>query len=170
MENNKNLKKSKIYKIIYIFLLILLIYNSVLIIQSLAFPNKTPNVLGIKTYIIASGSMKPKLNIGDIAIVKNTNTNDLAEGDIISYREGHIVVTHRIDSVIKTNNDIKFQTKGDNNNTADKNLVNKIDIEGKMIGKIPYLGYVLLALQNKYVIIGIILIYYIIVAIELKKS
>jgi len=170
MEDNKNSKKGKIYKIIYIFLLILLIYNSVLIIQSIICPDKTPSFLGIKTYIIVSGSMEPKLNIGDIAIVKNTDTNTLEEGDIISYREGQIVVTHRIENVVKTNNDIKFQTKGDNNNTVDKNLINKYDIEGKFIGKIPYLGYALLWLQNKYVIIGIILIYYIIIAKELKKS
>lgn len=168
MEKNKK-GHSKIYIVIYVVLLLLLVYNSTLIIQSIIFPNKTPSFLGIKTYVIVSGSMRPELNIGDIAIVKQVEETTLNTGDIISFREGQSVITHRIDSVQKTDNDIKYQTKGDNNNTTDQNLVKKNNIEGKMIGKIPYLGYLLILLQNKYIIITFIVIYYILTIKSLKK-
>lgn len=62
--------KSLINEIIYIVLLPVLIYNIFIIGQAILNPNKTPNFLGIKTYIIVSGSMEPNLQIGDIAVVK----------------------------------------------------------------------------------------------------
>lgn len=169
MDNPKK-KINKLYVIVYVILLIFLIYNVSLIVQSFVYPNKTPSFLGIKTYVIVSGSMQPELNIGDIAIVKETDSLNLKERDIISFREGESVVTHRIEQLQLTDTEIKYQTKGDNNNTVDQHLVESSNIEGKMIAKIPYLGYVLIFLQNKYVIIAIISIYYILTFKSFKKN
>lgn len=132
----KNDKIKKIIKTItYIVLVPLLIYNISLIIQALANPNKTPSFFGIKTYVIVSGSMMPELNIGDIVIVKSAE--DYQEGDIISFRQGQNVITHRISEILKTENGILYKTKGDNNNTEDSGMIEIDAIEGKTIGKIP---------------------------------
>ncbi len=114
---------------------------------------------GIKTFIIVSGSMEPFLNIGDIIFVETADEKELEENDIISFREGESIVTHRIIG-ITDDEEPKYVTKGDNNNVKDSNEVDYKDIEGKYVGKISYLGYVVIFLKNKVVIICIILIFY----------
>ena len=145
--------------IISTFLIVLLIYNLTIIVKSIVNPNKTPSFLGIKTYIIVSGSMEPNLNIGDIVIVRETL--DIKVGDVISFRENMEIITHRVSDIQKLNGEIKYQTKGDNNNNVDTEFVALKNIEGKVINKIPKIGKVLLLLQRKEIIILAIVAYYI---------
>lgn len=155
---------------IYIVLITIMTYNISLIFQSMLNPNKTPSFLGIKTYVIISGSMEPNINIGDIVITKD-EVNDLQIGDIISYRKGHSVITHRISQV---NNNEKgeqtYKTKGDNNNTEDSEEISNEDIEGKVVKIIPKIGKISLVLQNKMIIIIILIILYMYISRNYKKN
>ena len=94
----KNRKKVKYITniLIYIIVFPLLIYNISLIIQALVDSSKTPSFLGIKTYVIISGSMRPEIEIGDIVVAKNVSEDELNVGDIICFRQGQSVITHRI--------------------------------------------------------------------------
>ena len=161
---NRRNRTNKIKKIltiaVYILLVPLLIYNLSLIFQSVINPNETPSFLGIKTYVIVSGSMEPELNIGDIVVVKDIKENELQNGDIISFREGQSVVTHRIIDIKTLDNEIQFTTKGDNNNSADNKSINIDVIEGKVLTSIPFLGKIALMLQGKLTIILIVIIFY----------
>lgn len=160
----RKIREDKIYKcvsiMIYILLFPLIVYNISLIAQSIINPGQTPNFLGIKTYVIISGSMEPEYNIGDIVIAKETTGEDLKVGDVISFREGENVVTHRISKELLDNGTREFKTKGDNNNTEDYWEVSLSSIEGKVIGHIPMLGKVTLMLQDKVAIIFVILVFY----------
>jgi len=160
-KKRKNRIKKTIIIIIYTLLLPMLVYNTSLIIQAIAKPNQTPSFFGIKMYVIISGSMKPELQIGDVVIVKETEIADLQKGDIISFRKGQNVVTHRITEVTTDENETKFKTKGDNNNIEDIEIITKKNIEGKVISKISSIGNIVLVLKDKTVIIAIILFYYI---------
>lgn len=97
-KQNKKEKNKKIKRTIVIILIIpLLIYNMVLLYQILAQKSSTPHFFGYKTFTIISGSMKPKLNIGDIVVIKEVENEDLEVGDIISFKEQSTgVITHRI--------------------------------------------------------------------------
>lgn len=160
-KSRKNRTQKFITIAIYILLIPLLIYNLSLIFQSIINPNETPNFLGIKTYVIISGSMLPELNIGDIVVVKNIEENELQNGDIISFREGQSIVTHRIIEIENSSDNQKyFKTKGDNNNSADDNTINIDVIEGKVITSIPFIGNIVLLLQGKITIILILIIFY----------
>ena len=152
-ENQRKQKKrsKKIRIIVYIILIPILICNIILIIQSAIQPKETPELVGIKSYVIISGSMQPELNIGDIVIVKKVE--DLQEGDIISFRQGQSVITHRINKIMDENGEIVYQTKGDNNNIEDSGTITDSVIEGKVIYKIPKLGKISLFLQNKIILI-----------------
>lgn len=158
--NRKNKIKKVLTIIVYILLIPLLIYNLSLIFQAVLKPNETPSFLGIKTYVIVSGSMETELNIGDIVVVKDVEENELQNGDIISFREGQSVVTHRIIEIENKDNQKQFKTKGDNNNSVDNNPVNIDAIEGKVITSIPLLGNIALMLQGKLTIILIVIIFY----------
>ncbi len=171
-KNKENKFKKNINIIIYIFLLPILIYNLSLIIQSVLKPYETPNFLGIKTYVIISGSMQPELKIGDIVVVKKITQEDLKVGDIISFRHGQSVITHRISRIIEEDGERKYITKGDFNNAEDSESVTYNNIEGKVIRSVPQFGKIALMLQDKIVIIFLIIVLYIYLVYsgELKKK
>ena len=162
---NKEIKRKRIVSIcVYIILIPILIYNINLIIKAIIKPNETPSFLGIKTYVIISGSMEPNINIGDIVIAKSIKNKEesIKVGDIISYRKGQNVITHRITNIEKDENGIlRIATKGDNNNTEDSERILINNIEGKVITIIPKIGYITLILKDKVLIILIFIIAYV---------
>ena len=63
-----------------------------------------PNIFGYSPFSIITPSMKPILNVGDIALCKKIDENtELNKGDIISFKttiQGkNVIVTHRIESI-----------------------------------------------------------------------
>ena len=99
-------------------------------------------------YVVLTGSMLPEIQVYDVVITKKVDAKDLNEGDVITFASADsrflgTIITHRI---IKKNpktgtEGYTFQTKGDNNNVADSALVPEDNIYGKVILKIPKLGY-----------------------------
>lgn len=156
--------------ILKVLIFVIIIYNFGVIATSIIKPNKTPSFLGIKTFVILSGSMEPNLKIGDIAIVEECKQEDLKVDDIISFREGQVIVTHRIIEIRNTDTEVKYITKGDNNNTEDTNPVVFENIEGVYKTRIKYVGNLILFLKNKIAIIVIILICFVIYNQDVKKE
>lgn len=106
-----------------------------------------PRLFGIKPYIVLSGSMEPKIKTGAVAYIDTkVDVKEIKEGDIIAFNIGAKQVTHR---VVEINNDRTFTTKGDANKVIDMNRVKFSSYIGKTIFSIPYLGYVLAAIQTK---------------------
>ena len=98
---NKSSKNLYIFqKIISILVCIIIIpiivFNFVLIIKNYIYPYKTPDFMGLKSFVIVSESMEPTIMTGDVIIVKNINYNELKVNDIISYNYDGINNTHRI--------------------------------------------------------------------------
>lgn len=160
-KKSSNKIKKRLNIMFYVILIPLLAYNMALIVQAVVRPNETPAFLGYKMYVIISGSMQPELEVGDIVVVKKINPNDLKKDDVISFRKGQTIITHRIAEVKNAEEKLQFLTKGDNNNTNDKDLVSDKEIEGIVVNKIQKLGKIVLKLRDKTLIIVIILIYYI---------
>lgn len=160
MKNKSEVKLrfKKIKNIIeYIVVFLVIFINIFLIFQSVQNPYKTPSLFGRKAFIIISGSMIPKIQIGDVVVTKNAN--DYVEGDIIAFRKDSSVIVHRIVKEMDVNGQRMFQTKGDNNNVEDKELVAISTIEGKMIFKIPLIGKVLMWMyKNLFIVIAILLV------------
>ena len=98
-------------------------------------------IFPIKPVAIASGSMEKELYVGDIAIIKKCNANDVNVGDIIEYQMDGYTVIHRIIEKKQKNGEFLFITKGDNNQMADSENVKEKQLIGKVIFKIKYLGY-----------------------------
>ena len=157
--------------IIYIFLIPLLIYNISLIVQAVIKPNETPAFFGIKMYVIVSGSMEPELEIGDIVIVKDLKDDDkINKDDVISFRQGQTVITHRVSEVVNINGVEKYKTKGDNNNTEDTMIIGREIVEGKVVNKIKFLGKGLLMIKNTTIIIVIVLFYYVFLMLDQRQQ
>lgn len=97
-------------------------------------------IFPIKPLAIATGSMEPTISIGDIAIIKKCNINDIKVGDIIEYRKDNISVVHRVIDVVQEGGEFHITAKGDNNDTVDKQILEE-QLLGKYLFKIKYLGY-----------------------------
>ena len=138
----------------------------VIIIQKIVFPDRIPNLFGIKPFIVLTDSMKPEIVSGDLAMIKNVKVKSLKEGDIIAFRntEDDSVTLHRITEVKKDNNIISFRTKGDNNNSEDKRDVKLENIEGIYFNRIKYLGKISMFIRSPE---GIILFLFVIFSIFL---
>ncbi len=99
-------------------------------------------------YIIVSPSMVPTINVQDGIIIVRSSPDDLKQGDIISYLATDSyyagkIITHRIIGIEESEDGVLFyRTKGDNNNVADAVLVNESNVYGKVLFKIPMLGYI----------------------------
>ena len=101
MKEVKEKAKYIIIKVLYIIIIPIIIYDLILIAQSIINPYKPPIFFGIKTFNIVSGSMEPQININDIVITKEIEENELKEGDVISFRQNSEVITHRIIKIEK---------------------------------------------------------------------
>lgn len=98
-------------------------------------------IFPIKPIAIATGSMEPELHVGDVAVIKKCEANDVEEGDIIEYQMEGYTVIHRIQSKTQKNGQFTFITKGDNNDTEDSELVSEEQLIGKVIFKVRFLGF-----------------------------
>ena len=87
------------------------------------------NIFGYSIFSTETGSMSKTIEKGDIVIVK-LGENTLNEKDIITYKSGNAIITHRIKKIDGNN----IIAKGDNNNTEDDPIEKDM-----VIGKVVYI-------------------------------
>ena len=162
--------KNILVKLIYILLLPIILWDLIIIIQTIQKPNETPSVFGIKTFCIISGSMEPTISVNDIVIIKEVEQNEIKRGDIIAFKHKGETITHRVIKISKyENGELLYTTQGDANNTEDEDKITFDEIEGKCINVIPKIGKIVLALKSKTTL-GIILAILIIIYIFEQKT
>lgn len=104
--------------------------------------NSDVSIGGIRFYYVATESMYPTIKPHAMMVVKETDPEDLKQGDIISFvsRDPAIyglVNTHRIYEITEDNGELAFVTMGDHNPTPDSLLVYPNEIKGKVIFYTP---------------------------------
>lgn len=95
--------------------------------------NDYANLFGYTFFEVATGSMNPTIQVGDVIVVKITK--QIEENDIIVYKDGKSIITHRL---IKKESD-ELIAKGDANNSEDKPIQEDM-ILGRVVKIIPKLG------------------------------
>ena len=141
----------KVWNVVSIVLVAIVVLIAVLLMGA--------KIIGLKTYSVISPSMKPAYNVGDLVYVKSVDHESIEDlksikaGDPITFLldENLTVATHRVIDVELNNEDIqksRFYTKGDANETPDSNPVLYGNIVGKVVFKLPLLGYVADWVQN----------------------
>ena len=153
--------KSKIVSIItnimFVVLVITILLSAIMFASS---DSKDKSILGYRYYSVLTPSMTPTIPVGSAVFVKLMNPSELIEGDIITYStstDGKIVVTHRINAVINDEMGLRFITKGDANDVTDLNPVFASQVIGKVSLFVPYLGNVLVYIQQRiWLVVGAI--------------
>ena len=138
-------KKTTLQKVrdvmVSIFTIIVIIACWYAIIVKMILKVDVPMVGGYSALIVLSGSMEPTIKTGEVIVIHAQK--DYKIKDILTYREGGILVTHRIVDETETT----YTTRGDVNNTDDP-PIKKTQAIGKTIFHIPYLGKAILFVQS----------------------
>ena len=118
--------------------------------------------VGLKPFVVLSGSMEPTYHVGSLIYVREADPQDLQPGDAITFLATETtVVTHRIADVVPDEDDpdtLWFITKGDANQSEDASPVHYRNVIGKAVFSIPYLGYLSHYIQNPpglYIALGV---------------
>lgn len=135
-------KKSKRTIITYYIIIPLLIITVAL----------TSGYFKYQAIVVATGSMSPNINKGDVVVVKKLNDNEIRNlkiGDILVFNRENKIVVHRIYKIYSSGDEIFFKTKGDNNNAPDSYLIEIHEILGVVKLKVRYIGYPTVALYER---------------------
>ncbi len=152
LKNNKILKiiGNIIYTIIFIIVLFILI---IAILQRTT--NNEITLFGYRIFVVATGSMTPKYEVGDVLVSKEVDPATIQVGDDIVYegKEGSFkdkIVTHQVIMIEKENENYRIQTKGIANTKADPEITQN-EVIGKVIYKMGVLSLLQRAISNNYV-------------------
>jgi signal peptidase I len=95
--------------------------------------------------VIDTGSMRPTLNPGDVAVLTPERPSDLKKGQIVAFHppgEPRLTVIHRAFAIDRSSDKVIIQTKGDANNATDQW---RAHIVGNTVWnealKVPAVGY-----------------------------
>lgn len=113
----------------------------------------TAGLFPIYPSAIATGSMKPMIDPGDVILVEKIKDKEQLErlkaGDIIQFRRDTILITHRIVEVLDADGLKEYRTKGDNNSSEDTRLVKMEEVKGIYRNVIPKIGWPTLVFKSR---------------------
>ena len=138
--------------ILCIILIPILIINITLIAKSFINKDEVPSIGGTLPLIVLTDSMYPEIESGDLIICHTAEAKDIKVNDIISFFDpagnGTSIVTHRVIEIVEENGEIFFRTRGDYNNTEDKELVPAENLVGVYKTRIAGAGHVAMFMQS----------------------
>ena len=126
----------RIYKAVQTLLLIAVVTIIAALFSVIVFLDMNP-------YVIVSGSMEPELPVGSLCLI-DCQQKEPEEGDIISYKAGDSVITHRVIEVT----DEGYVTKGDANDSNDPGVVKQKQVFGTYVFSIPKAGYAVMFFRS----------------------
>jgi signal peptidase len=108
-------------------------------------------LLSGQLYVMTTDSMAPSLPSGSLLLALPTDPATIAPGEIVVFQspfDQHGTVTHRVIGVTLEPQGAILQTRGDANPTVDPWPVSASAVRGKVVAVVPWVGYVLLSLQQ----------------------
>ena len=160
IKENKVLKT--IWNILYTLMFIIVVLMLIVVIMQRV-TNNNLTIGGIRMFSVATGSMVPVYNVGDILISKEIEPEEIKVGDDIVYQgeKGSYsgkVITHRVISIEKQEDEnYKIITQGVANNAQDPEI-DQTQVYGKIICKLHILGFLSKITRNIYAFYFIIFI------------
>ena len=162
-------KIGKVLKTIFNIVVTVFVVMFLLVVCLQRFSNNQITFLGYRMFSVASSSMAPDYQVGDVLIVKITEPEDIKVGDSVTYygKVGSFankVITHRVIQIEKNVEGKRvFHTKGISNLVEDP-LVYEDQIYGVVQFKAELLSFIYKVVNTKYgmFILVILPIFYII--------
>lgn len=159
IKNNKFLKivGNIIYAIVFIFIVLIL---AIAVLQRTS--NNEISLGGYRIFVVATGSMAPKYEVGDVLLSKEIEPENIKVGDDIVYtgKEGSFkdkVVTHQVIFIEKDGENYKIITKGIANTGEDPEITQN-EVMGKVQYKLKSLTFLQKMISNNYVFFFVIFV------------
>ena len=140
---------SAIFVVLVLIIAVLILY--IVKVNMLA-NNDRLGTVRINIYTILTQSMYPTIKAGDVVVTYREDNNKYNAGDVITFVSQYnagMTITHRVKEVISLNDEYSYKTKGDNNNTADSEIIKGSSVVGKVVFKVPKAGYIQQFLVSK---------------------
>ena len=177
--NNKEIKSFK-YKKDLIEMIKFVISVILIITIGYVVLNYVPFIAKYNHYVIATNSMEPVINVGDIVIIdSDVDLDDLKEDQIIAFYAdirgagNKRVVVHYLDSVTEEDGVRIFRTRPEIDDDIDPWKLKDADIIGNHVLTIPKIGPFLLFAQStigRIVLVADIVVIYIIISIAFPSK
>ncbi|OLD98403.1 MAG: signal peptidase I [Actinobacteria bacterium 13_1_20CM_4_69_9] len=101
---------------------------------------------GFRPVVVYSGSMRPTLGVGSLAVDRVAPARSVRVRDVITFNDPYVtgrLVTHRVARIVPTEHGLAYRTKGDANTTRDPWAIRLDDKVGRVAFDVPLAGYVL---------------------------
>ena len=165
-EKLKKIKENKVLKFIgnalYTLMFVLVVLMLVVVIMQRV-TNNNITIGGIRMFSVATGSMVPVYEVGDILISKEVDPDKIKVGDDLVYvgKAGSFknkIVTHRVNSIEKQEDgNYKIITQGVANNAEDPEI-DQTQVLGKVMFKMHILSLLGKLVRNVYMFYFLIFI------------
>ncbi len=109
-----------------------------LLVIAVSLPLSLPRFLGVEAYHVETGSMEPAIPTGSLIYVDPVSPETLEPGDIVAFRSGDTVITHRVVENHYLYNELI--TKGDANEKEDIKPVRYDEVIGRVTVHFPVIG------------------------------
>ena len=137
-----------LYSLLIIVLIIAVFFGAYVIDQMIGMKHHEDRSPLFGVYVIISPSMVPNINVYDAVVTMRVPTEKIEMYDVITFLSKDIdthgtPITHRVVGIVETEDGkIGYRTKGDNNNAEDNALIMEDEVIGKVLFRIPMIGYV----------------------------
>ena len=103
-------------------------------------------VAGYKPVAVYSGSMRPTIPVGGLALDRAIPAAKVRVGDVITFTDPYVrgrYVTHRVVEIVQTPRGLAYRTKGDANPGRDPWAIRLDGQVGRVAFSVPVAGYIL---------------------------
>ncbi|HEU0024478.1 MAG TPA: signal peptidase I [Thermoleophilaceae bacterium] len=115
-------------------------------IVALVLAAAVPVIFGGRSFSVMSGSMEPSISTGDLVVTLPIAPHEARGGDVVTFTDpenNDRLLTHRVASSADRGDNYALVTKGDANNTVERWTVPADGRIGRVIFRVPELGYLL---------------------------
>lgn len=144
-----------LYALLVIIGIIFILFIAYAVDQYIAKKNNETRSPLFGAYVIISPSMVPNINVYDAVVTMRVPENKIKLYDIITFLSKEIdtqgtPITHRVVGILETSDGERaYRTKGDNNASEDRALIRQSEVLGKVLFRIPMIGYVKTFLSSR---------------------
>jgi signal peptidase len=120
-----------------------------------------PLALGGHSYVVRSGSMTPTIETGDVVVAQQIEPLSARVGQIVTFKDpdgSGRLLSHRVRAVHRNGTQVSFVTQGDANTGQEKWNVPVGGQIGRVLYRVPKIGYALVWTQVPGGRIGLIVI------------
>ncbi len=106
----------------------------------------------LQPVLVGSGSMRPALDVGDVAIIARKSPARIQPGDVIQFRSvEQPAVLHRVVDIEETGGRTYFVTKGDANENPDREPVLADNVVGVHVYTVRDVGWISVAFKEMFI-------------------